>query len=177
MTTQNLSYPVGPFDPSTDSSASQRALWMLTIAQFPAQMRAAIAGLSDDELYWRYRPGGWTIRQVVHHCADSHLNAYTRFKLALTEENPTIKPYEEARWAELVDSKLPLEPSLQLLEGLHLRWYTLLQNMTEADFERTFSHPEHGTVFSLSLTLDNYDWHCRHHEAHILQARRQRFME
>ncbi|MEL6658131.1 MAG: YfiT family bacillithiol transferase [Bacteroidota bacterium] len=177
MSTPNLSYPVGPFEPSGDTSASQRQEWMQTIAQFPTQMRAVVAGLNEEELQWRYRPQGWTIRQVVHHCADSHLNAYTRFKLALTEKNPTIKPYEEARWAELPDSKLPLEPSLQLLEGLHQRWYTLLQNMTDAEFERTFSHPEHGTLFSLSLTLENYDWHCRHHEAHIHQARTHRFSE
>ena len=177
MSTQNLSYPVGPFNPISNPDAAQRQQWMQTIADFPDQIRAAVDGLDDVALSWRYRPEGWTIRQVVHHCADSHLNAYTRFKLALTEDHPGIKPYEEALWAELSDSILPLVPSLQILEGLHKRWHHLLQQMSETDFERTFFHPEHGTVFSLSLALDNYDWHCRHHLAHVRQAQKLRFTE
>ena len=177
MSTRNLSYPVGEFNPISNPNSALHQQWMNTIAGFPALVSATITNLDDAALSWRYRPGGWTIRQVVHHCADSHMNAYTRFKLALTEDHPGIKPYAEGAWAELSDSTLPLAPSLQVLEGLHLRWHHLLQNMSEADFDRTFFHPEHGTVFTLSTALDMYDWHCRHHLAHIQQAQELRFAE
>ncbi len=173
----NLSYPVGKFVSTDAPDAAHFQLWIRTIADFPAQLRQAVNELDDAALRWRYRPGGWTIRQVVHHCADSHMNAYTRFKLALTEEHPGIKPYNESAWAELADSQLPLEPSLILLEGLHQRWTALLEKMTPADFEATFFHPEHGTVFSFSLALETYDWHCRHHLAHVLQAKELCFEE
>lgn len=174
---KSLAYPVGPFEANPTVDASTLEGWIKTIAEFPAQMRLAVAGLSDDELAYRYRPGGWTIRQVVHHCADSHQNALTRFKLALTETHPGIKPYHESAWAELPDYRLPLEPSLQILEGLHLRWETLLRQLKSADFEKTFFHPEHGTIYSLTLALDLYDWHCRHHLAHVHQAKAKRFSE
>lgn len=177
MTVNTLSFPVGVFQATENPNHATQQAWIKTLADFPSQLHATTVELDDEALTWRYRPGGWTIRQVVHHCADSHLNAYTRFKLALTEDNPGIKPYNETVWAELSDSQLPLEPSLNLLSGLHQRWCTLLQGMNEADFGRTFFHPEHGTVFSLMLALDNYDWHCRHHLAHVFQAIDKRFLE
>lgn len=177
MTVNELSYPVGVFEATTNPDTLTRQLWIKTLEAFPRLMREATDELNDDALNWRYRPAGWTIRQVVHHCADSHLNAYVRFKLALTEDHPGIKPYDETAWAELSDSQLPIAISLNLLEGLHQRWCALLNGMSEVDFERTFFHPEHGTVFSLTLTLDNYDWHCRHHLAHVHQAIEHRFTE
>lgn len=170
-TEKELRYPVGEFKASPQPDQALQTIWRETIAVFPAQLRTAVEGLSDQELDWRYRPGGWTIRQVVHHCADSHLNAIVRFKLALTETDPTIKPYNEAAWAELPDVQQPLETSLMILEGLHARWKALLDQMTEEDYQRSFFHPEHGTPFTLLLGLDNYQWHCRHHLAHVLQAR------
>jgi len=127
--------------------------------------------LTASQLDTPYRPGGWTVRQVVHHVPDSHLNAYVRFKLALTEDSPTIKPYDEAAWAKLADTaETPVEVSLQLLESLHARWVRLLESMTEADFARQFHHPESGTM-SLDTYLSGYAWHCRHHVAHITQLR------
>ncbi len=177
MSTISLAYPVGTFEATAAPDASTLDHWMQTLAKFPAQMRLAVDGLNEEELSYRYRPQGWTIRQVVHHCADSHLNALTRFKLALTEDNPGIKPYNETAWAELSDYSMPLESSLQILEGLHQRWVAMLKQMQAADFDRTFFHPEHGTVFSLTLALDNYDWHCRHHLAHIHQAKKEQFTE
>jgi hypothetical protein len=134
-------------------------------------MRAAVAGLSETQLDTPYRPGGWTVRQLVHHVPDSHLNALVRFKLALTEDVPTIKPYDEARWATLADySSTPPEVSLTLLEALHDRWMRVLESMTEADFARTFRHPEIGTM-SLGSYLAGYSWHSRHHVAHITSLR------
>lgn len=131
-------------------------------------MAEATILLSDAQLDTPYRPEGWTIRQVVHHCADSHMNAIIRLKLALTEEKPVIKPYFEDRWAELVDGKsLPIEPSLKILEGVHKRWVLLLENLTASQFQRTFVHPELGTEFSLAVATANYAWHCEHHLAHI----------
>lgn len=143
------------------------------IAAAPDQLRAAVAGLSPAQLDTPYRPNGWTVRQVVHHLPDSHLNAYTRIKLALTEEEPTIKPYEEARWAELPDARTgPVELSLALLEFLHQRWLLLLRNLAAADFARQFRHPEHGRMFALDEALALYAWHGEHHVAHITSLRR-----
>ncbi len=137
------------------------------IEQAPAALRAAIEGLSSSQLDTPYRPGGWTVRQVAHHVPDSHMNAYIRFKLALTEQDPTIKPYDEAQWAELEDGKRgPVEISLALLDSLHYRWVLLLRKLSPADFRRTFLHPELG-VFSLNKQLALYSWHGRHHVAHI----------
>jgi uncharacterized damage-inducible protein DinB len=141
------------------------------IAETPAKIRAAIKGLSESQLDTPYRDGGWTIRQVVHHVPDSHLNAYTRFKLALTEDVPTIKPYDEARWAELPDSRdTPIDTSLSLLGALHDRWVRLLRSMPDADFQRKLKHPEHGPM-SLDTVLAMYAWHGRHHVAHITSLR------
>lgn len=133
-------------------------------------MRAAVQGLTDAQLDTPYRPGGWTVRQLVHHVADSHVNGYIRLKLALTEENPTIKPYEQDRWAELPDSRLPIETSLTLLGSVHERWSTLWTSVTDADLSRTFQHPELGPL-TLDTHLQIYGWHSRHHVAHITALR------
>ena len=144
---------------------------MAQIAEAPAKLRAAIRGLSDAQLDTPYREGGWTVRQVVHHVPDSHMNAYVRLRLALTEEQPTIKPYEEAKWAELEDARrAPVEMSLALLEPLHERWVRLLRSLRAADFSRTFAHPEHG-VRTLDWLLLVYAWHGAHHTAHITTLR------
>jgi hypothetical protein len=135
-------------------------------------MRNAIAGLSGSQLDTPYRPGGWTVRQVVHHVPDSHMNAYVRCKLALTEDQPTIKPYEEARWAELVDGRTASpDVSLALLESLHARWALLLRSLTPEDFTRTFRHPEHAGILTVDWMLAMYSWHGRHHVAHITTLR------
>ena len=168
----DLRYPIGPFRFDGDASRGRREQWIGEVAAAPAQLRAAVAGLTTAQLETPYRDGGWTVRQVVHHLPDSHLNAYTRIKLALTEEEPTIKPYQEARWAELPDARGgEIEPSLNLLEHLHQRWLMLLRQLNTADFNRQFRHPEHGRIFNLSETLALYAWHGRHHVAHITALR------
>ena len=133
-------------------------------------MRAAVAGLNDSQLDTPYREGGWTVRQVVHHVADSHANSYVRFKLALTEDWPTIKPYDEAAWANLPDSRDPIDPSLVFIDGLHQRLVAVLESMNDADFERGFNHPERGRM-DLATNLALYAWHSRHHTAHITSLR------
>lgn len=171
----DLRYPVGKFEwvqpASEEQSAKDRVRYIETLAKLPAQMRAAVHGLSPEQLDTPYRPEGWSVRQVVHHVPDSHMNAYVRFKLALTEEQPSIKPYAEAEWAKLADSRItPVEVSLQLLAALHSRWVDLLQNMGPSDFGRTLFHPEHGVV-SLDRMLAMYAWHSAHHLAHIMNLR------
>lgn len=167
----SLRYPVGPFDMESEPDAAERPRLIDEIAQTPQRLRSAVEGLSDEQLDTPYRPGGWTIRQVVHHVPDSHLNSYIRFKLALTEEEPTIRPYMEDRWATLEDSRItPLEISLSLLEALHERWVLLLRSLSAKDFERTFRHPDLGAV-SLNKNLALYAWHGRHHIAHITSLR------
>lgn len=170
MTTE-LSYPIGKFTWEGDATAEQRQQLIDEIAGTPARVRAAVEGLSAEQLETPYRPGGWTVRQVVHHIADSHLNSYIRFRLALTEDEPTIKPYHEDRWAELDDARTaPLEVSLALLESLHERWIQLLKSLKNEDFARTFKHPEMGVV-SLDKNVGLYAWHGRHHVAHITGLR------
>lgn len=167
----DLRFPVGKLQRPESLSAEQRAAMIETIAALPARMRQAVAGLSREQLQTPYRPEGWTVHQLVHHVADSHLNAYVRLKLALTEDNPTIKPYEEARWAELPDTAAtPVETSLTLLESLHERWANLLRAMQPADFARPLSHPENGPM-TVDGLLATYDWHSRHHLAHITNLR------
>jgi len=142
-----------------------------TIRMLPERLTAAVAGLSDHQLDTPYREGGWTARQVVHHMADSHANAYVRFKLALTEDWPTIKPYDEAAWAELSDSRwLPIDVSLSFLTALHQRWVALIESLSEDDFRRGYEHPESGRQ-NLARVLALYDWHSRHHTAHITALR------
>lgn len=163
----NLQYPVGEFERPEKLTEEQRRACIGTIKETPARLQAAVAGLKAAQLDTPYRPGGWTVRQVVHHMPDSHMNSYVRFRLALTEAEPTIKPYDEARWAELADAKTaPVEPSLALLQNLHERWVLLLQSLSGADWARTFRHPEMG-LMTLEQNLALYDWHGRHHVAHI----------
>lgn len=169
--TQNFSYPIGKFSYTGPLTRSQGDAAIETIAQTPAKLRAAVRGLSPEQLDTPYRPGGWTVRQVAHHVPDSHLNAYIRTKLALTENEPMIKPYDEKAWAELADSRLsPIETSLVLLEAVHERWNHLLRAATDADFTRTFRHPEHG-VRTLDWMVGLYAWHGPHHVAHVTSLR------
>lgn len=170
----DLRYPIGEFNrPAAELSASDRATMIDQIAQAPAHFRAAVQGLSERQLETPYRPGGWTVRQTVHHVADSHMNAYCRFKLALTEDMPTVKPYDEAKWAELVDGRTaPIGESLALLESLHVRWVMLLRAMTPADFRRMLNHPEWKAPGPVDVLLALYAWHGRHHCAHITQLRK-----
>jgi len=167
----DLRYPIGEFSYPGEETADERRRAIDEIEATPVRLRAAVQGLSPQQLDTPYRPGGWTVRQVVHHVPDSHLNAYTRFKLALTEDEPTIKPYDEARWAELADVRTaPLGVSFRLLEALHQRWVLLLRSLRPEDFRRTLRHPERG-VMSLDQTLCYYAWHGRHHVAHITSLR------
>ena len=170
---QDLRYPVGEFHrPKKTLTAAERAAMITAIAATPAEMEAAVRGLSKSQLDTPYRPGGWTVRQTVHHVADSHMNAYTRFKLALTEDVPTIKPYDEAKWAELPDSKSDLVvQSLTLLEMLHKRWHVLLTHMQQSDFLRKLNHPEWDGPLTLDAMLALYAWHGKHHAAHITALR------
>lgn len=163
----DLRYPIGRFEPVDVLSPEDREAAIAAIASLPAELAAAVEGFSDAGLDTPYRPGGWTVRQVVHHVPDSHLNAYVRFRWALTEEEPTIKAYDEARWAELPDAKgAPVAASLALLASLHERWVALLAAMTPADFARTYLHPDDGRR-TLDRTLALYAWHGRHHVAHV----------
>ena len=169
----DLRYPVGPFKMAGEITEVERERLIQEIAETPANLRAAVKGLSSLQLDTPYRPGGWTVRQVVHHLPDSHLNSYVRFRLALTEDSPTIKAYHEDRWAELEDARnAPIEFSLTLLESLHQRWVLLLRSLDATDFARTFRHPELGIV-SLDKNLSLYAWHGRHHVAHITTLREQ----
>ena len=167
----DIRYPVGQFVLPDSTSPEERATWIKEIARAPRDLRAAVSGLSEDQLDTPYRPGGWTVRQVAHHLPDSHLNAYVRFKLTLTEQEPTIKPYDETRWATLADTTLPVSASLDLLEALHLRWVHLLESLSDADFQRRFIHPESGP-WRLDQYLSQYAWHGRHHIAHITELRK-----
>ena len=165
---KSLRYPIGQFSPPEKVSEEERQQHIVTVAELPQQLTEAVEPLIDAQLDTPYRDEGWTVRQVVHHLPDSHLNAYTRFRLALTEDNPTIRPYAEDRWAELSDArKARIEPSLQLLEALHQRWVMLLQSLTDEDFARTFVHPQQEKTYRLDVALANYAWHGQHHLAHI----------
>lgn len=165
-------FPVGRFEPVPELTGTARTELIASIARLPAILEMALDGLDDAQLNTAYRDQGWTVRQVAHHIPDSHLNGYVRFKLALTETQPTIKGYEEGRWAELQDTqRVPPQVSLKLLEALHERWVTLLENLRESDFARTLTHPEMG-VLSLDTMLQLYEWHGRHHIAHITALRR-----
>jgi uncharacterized damage-inducible protein DinB len=167
----DLRYPIGKFTYTGSLTEDQKQKFLDDIAQAPANLRAAVKGLSSQQLDTPYRPEGWTVRQVAHHVPDSHLNAYIRFKLALTEEEPTIKPYAEDRWAKLSDTQAtPVAVSLSMLDSLHDRWVRLLRSLQPEDWKRTFRHPEMG-VMNLEKTLALYAWHGRHHVAHITSLR------
>ena len=169
---QQFRFPIGKYErpahlPLNDEA---RAALIRDLELAPAGLRAAVTGLSDAQLDTPYRPGGWTIRQVVHHVPDSHMNGYARMRLAATEDNPTIKPYLEARWAELPDVRaVPIDVSLALLEALHVRWTAFLRGLAPADFQRSYLHPELGAV-PLDVAIGIYAWHGRHHTAHITNA-------
>lgn len=168
-----LRYPVGKFSAPAEIKTENINEWIKTIDELPEKVRNAVEKLNDAQLDTPYRDGGWTIRQVVHHLPDSHMNAYIRFKLALTEDNPTIRPYIEDRWAELPDGKsAPVANSLNMLESIHRRLVIVLRNMTSADFKRTFYHPENKVTRTLETNLALYDWHSRHHLAHITELKK-----
>jgi uncharacterized damage-inducible protein DinB len=167
----DLQYPIGKFQWAGSANNEDRRRAIAAIAAAPAQLRAAVAGLSPKQLDTPYRPEGWTVRQLVHHVPESHMNAYIRFKLALTEEHPTIKPYREDLWAKLPDVKpAPIETSLALLDLLHQRWVILLRSLSPADFARTLNHPEAGAM-TLDKVLGLYAWHGAHHTAHVTSLR------
>lgn len=167
----DLRYPIGKFRYEGSLSEDQKQKCLADIEQTPANLKNAIEGLSVQQLDTPYRPEGWTVRQVTHHVPDSHMNAYIRFKLALTEDAPTIKPYAEDKWAQLADTQTtPVEVSLTLLESLHMRWVNLLRSLREEDWKRTFRHPELGAL-NLEKTLALYSWHGRHHVAHVTALR------
>ncbi len=173
MLDEQLRYPIGQFIKPDQITKDIISIWIHDIASFPERLRIEVDGLSDEQLDTPYRPEGWTIRQVIHHCADSHMNSFIRFKLALTEDHPTIKPYFEDRWADLPDSKqITVDASLKILEGLHERWVVLLNSLTEIDLSRTFYHPENRQAIRLDENIGIYAWHCNHHLAHIMEANR-----
>lgn len=164
----HLRYPNGPFCTPDMITPEAISSWIAAIEQLPAALRTTVYGLSDRQLDTPYREGGWTVRQVIHHIADSHLNAYTRLRLALTEENPTIKPYHEDRWAELDDAQhAPIDLSLTLIEALHSRWTRLLKSLSLDDFNRSFFHPENEKTFTIGENTCLYAWHGNHHRAQI----------
>ena len=164
-------YPIGEFDRNYDTSPDARRERIETITNLPGLVADAVAGLSEAQIETPYRPGGWTVRQTVHHIADSHANSFIRFKLALTEDEvPTIRPYYEDRWAELGDSRLPIDVSLKMLDAIHSRWIALLNSMSEAEYQKKFIHPETGE-WTLDAALALYAWHSQHHTAHITSLR------
>ena len=174
-TIDQLRYPVGKFSDPTSFSPMEIKQWIDTLEQFPANMKKAVTGLNDQQLDTPYRDGGWTIRQVVHHTADSHLNCYIRVKLALTEDNPTIRPYLEAKWAEIPEEKTaPVEVSLNILDAIHHRMNLMLRNLTVDDLDRTFYHPENKTTRPIKSILALYAWHSRHHLAHITELKKRK---
>jgi hypothetical protein len=167
----DLRYPIGKFVWTGPNTSQQRAAAIDDIAAVPQKMRSAVEGLNDAQLNTAYREDGWTVRQVVHHVPDSHMNSYIRFKFALTEHEPTIKPYDEAVWANLIDARTAsIEPSLSLLDGLHHRWVLLLRSLSDADVKRKFNHPELGIV-TVDQYISLYAWHGKHHVAHITSLR------
>lgn len=167
---EDVRYPIGKFIMPESSTPADRASWIENLTALPGDIASSVSSLEDAQLDTPYRDGGWTVRQVIHHLADSHMNAFIRMKLAMTEDRPTIKPYDEASWAQLSDSHMEIEPSLALLKALHHRWLRLLESLTEEDFRRTFEHPESGMI-RLDQQLALYAWHGRHHLGHIKAAR------
>lgn len=168
----DLRYPVGDYRKPAVITAADREKWISDVENLPSALQKAVDGLNDRQLDTPYRPGGWTVRQVVHHLADSHVNSYTRFKLALTEDNPLIRAYDEKGWAELPEARTgPLSITLPLIAALHHRWALVLRTMTDSDFKRPLQHPESGD-WTVEELLSQYSWHCLHHVAHIAELRR-----
>lgn len=166
-------YPIGRFEYDEMGSSSQRAAWINEIEILPIILKEAVIGLTEEQLDMEYREGGWKLRQVVHHLADSHMNSYIRFKLALTEDTPTIKPYYEERWANLHDSvNTDIHPSIMLIEALHTKWINLLRTMSESDYKKQFYHPESQALITLDYNLGLYAWHGKHHVAQITTLRK-----
>ncbi|WP_033960731.1 YfiT family bacillithiol transferase [Psychroserpens jangbogonensis] len=166
-----LKFPIGEFTKPDNINNNQISQWIDDIEGFPNKVEHHTKNLSVEQLNWKYRPEGWTIKQVVHHCADSHMNSIIRFKLALTEDTPTVRPYYEGRWANLIDGNDDkLDDTMLLLKGLHAKLGTLLRNLSPEDLPKEFVHPEHGKHFRLDETIGVYSWHCNHHLAHIKQA-------
>ena len=168
---EDLSYPIGKYDKGEKINRERRKQFIKEISELPDVLRAAVRNLSDEQLDTPYRPGGWTVRQVVHHVGDSHLNSLIRFKLALTEDNPTIRPYAEDLWAQTGEYKLPVEVSLNLIDCIHQRWTALLESMSDKDFARILNHPETG-IWTLENLLGMYVWHGKHHTAHITNLKK-----
>ena len=168
---EQLKYPVGKWKWPESVTENNIREAIITIADLPSQLIEAVKGLNDQQLDTPYRPEGWTIRQVVHHLADSHMNAYMRFKLALTEDNPIIKPYDQAKWAELEDNKAEPMVSILIITGIHKRWVDIMQHMSAADWVKTLKHPEHNRQLILNMLAMQYAWHSRHHLQHILDCR------
>ena len=167
----DLRFPAGKFTLDPSVTPDKRSAWIRRIAEAPSKLREAATGLDERQLQTPYRPDGWTVRQVIHHVPESHMNAFVRFKLALTEDNPTIKPYDEAAWAEVADTaRTPIEVSLTLLEALHQRWVILLESMAPVDFAKRLIHPERGQI-DLDWMLQLYAWHGHHHVAQITSLR------
>ncbi|WP_419870873.1 YfiT family bacillithiol transferase [Chryseobacterium sp. CT-SW4] len=161
-------FPIGPFIAPQNICDIELDGYIKVIKNFPGKLKNLVENWSDDELDTPYREEGWTVRQLINHIADSHINSFIRFKLALTEDNPIIKPYDEAKWAELQDSiSISIKPALRIIKGTHQRWYVLLKSLTNKQFERTFRHPEHQEDHDLRYYLAMYVWHCNHHFAHI----------
>ncbi|MEQ9187824.1 MAG: putative metal-dependent hydrolase [Cryomorphaceae bacterium] len=165
---EELKYPIGKYKAVKQPDPSLLDTWINDIESFPSELEALVSNASAEALNWKYRPDGWKVKQVVHHCADSHLNSISRFKLAMTEDVPTIRPYYEARWAELLDSHDDdLSASLAFLKALHHKWVGLLRGLTKEQLQLEYFHPEHGKRFNLAETVGSYAWHCRHHLAHV----------
>ena len=171
MDIEKLKFPIGKYTPVSNPNKAQLQQWINNIALFPSEVDNLIRDIAPEKLSWRYRPQGWMVKQVIHHCADSHMNSLIRFKLALTEDAPIIRPYYEDRWAELEDSKTDaIEESVMLLHGLHSKWTRLLKSLTTEQLEMVFIHPENGDEMKLVDNIGMYSWHCNHHLAHMKNA-------
>jgi hypothetical protein len=171
MDIDQLKFPIGKYKVPQEITSSHIEEWISTIEQLPEKLKNLVGKLSDDELDYQYRSEGWRVKQVVHHLADSHMNSFMRFKLIMTEDNPTIRPYQEADWAKTADAnKDEIADSMNILEGLHNRWIILLKSLKPNDLERTYFHPEYQKQFTLQWMMGLYSWHCTHHLAHIEQA-------
>ena len=171
MNTEHLRFPIGPFIAPEEITKQDLHGWIYDFELFPTRLEELIENMAIEELNWKYRPGGWSVKQVIHHCADSHMNSMMRFKLALTEDNPVIRPYYEDRWAELVDSRSDdVRASVLILKGIHHKLSTLFKMLTDDELKRTFVHPEHNKTFTVAYNIGNYAWHSNHHLAHIKLA-------